>query len=86
MEAAAVTAPLLPARDRTADASPSPRGADADLPQPVSLEGGKAGAPASSSADDDAGGAFDCNVCYDVAREPVVTMCGHLYCWPCLYR
>ena len=36
--------------------------------------------------DDDGPGDFDCNVCYDTAREPVVTMCGHLYCWPCLYR
>ena len=21
-----------------------------------------------------------------LASEPVVTLCGHLYCWPCLYR
>ncbi len=21
-----------------------------------------------------------------IASEPVVTLCGHLYCWPCLYR
>lgn len=26
------------------------------------------------------------NICYDLASEPVVTLCGHLYCWPCLYR
>ena len=29
---------------------------------------------------------FDCNICLDIARDPVVTCCGHLYCWPCLYR
>ncbi|KAL2320868.1 hypothetical protein Fmac_029837 [Flemingia macrophylla] len=29
---------------------------------------------------------FDCNICLDLAREPVVTCCGHLFCWPCLYR
>lgn len=29
---------------------------------------------------------FECNVCFDVPRDPVVTPCGHLYCWPCLYR
>ncbi|KAF5203362.1 E3 ubiquitin-protein ligase [Thalictrum thalictroides] len=29
---------------------------------------------------------FDCNVCLDVAQEPVVTSCGHLFCWPCLFQ
>lgn len=43
-------------------------------------------APSERGGDDDGPGDFDCNICYDTAREPVVTMCGHLYCWPCLYR
>lgn len=30
--------------------------------------------------------AFECNVCLELCKEPVVTLCGHLYCWPCLYR
>ncbi|VFQ58894.1 unnamed protein product [Cuscuta campestris] len=30
--------------------------------------------------------AFDCNKCLDAACDPVVTFCGHLYCWPCLYK
>nr|XP_043609572.1 uncharacterized protein LOC122581409 isoform X2 [Erigeron canadensis]XP_043609574.1 uncharacterized protein LOC122581409 isoform X2 [Erigeron canadensis] len=34
----------------------------------------------------DEGGFFDCNICLDLATEPVVTCCGHLFCWPCLYR
>jgi len=29
-------------------------------------------------------GRFECNVCFETAREPVVTPCGHLYCWRCV--
>lgn len=29
---------------------------------------------------------FECNICLDAAQEPVVTFCGHLYCWACVYR
>jgi E3 ubiquitin-protein ligase RNF5 len=32
------------------------------------------------------GGSFDCNICLELAQDPVVTLCGHLFCWPCLYR
>lgn len=31
-------------------------------------------------------GDFECNICFDLAQDPVITLCGHLYCWPCLYR
>ncbi|ETK91037.1 hypothetical protein F441_05463 [Phytophthora nicotianae CJ01A1] len=29
---------------------------------------------------------FECNICLDTVSSPVVTLCGHLYCWPCLYQ
>ncbi|CAL9074247.1 Zinc finger, C3HC4 type (RING finger) [Musa troglodytarum] len=29
---------------------------------------------------------FECNICYDLAKDPVVTPCGHLFCWFCLYQ
>ncbi|CAA7050160.1 unnamed protein product [Microthlaspi erraticum] len=34
----------------------------------------------------DYGGDFDCNICLDQVRDPVVTLCGHLFCWPCIYK
>eukprot|EP00300_Choanocystis_sp_HF-7_P006055 c14452_g1_i3.p1 GENE.c14452_g1_i3~~c14452_g1_i3.p1 ORF type:complete len:169 (+),score=16.85 c14452_g1_i3:3-509(+) len=32
------------------------------------------------------GSMFECNICFDAARDPVVTMCGHLFCWSCIYQ
>jgi len=29
---------------------------------------------------------FECNICLETASEPVVTICGHLFCWPCLFK
>ncbi|KAJ4978868.1 hypothetical protein NE237_009648 [Protea cynaroides] len=42
----------------------------------------------SGSSDGDGGGGsfFECNICLEMARNPVLTSCGHLFCWPCLYQ
>ncbi|XP_017065753.1 E3 ubiquitin-protein ligase RNF185 [Drosophila eugracilis] len=43
----------------------------------------------SKSKDIDAsidGSLYDCNICLDTAQNAVVSMCGHLFCWPCLHR
>lgn len=29
---------------------------------------------------------FDCNICLNYVEVPVVTQCGHLFCWACLYQ
>ena len=29
---------------------------------------------------------FECIICLSTAKEPIVTKCGHLYCWPCIYN
>ena len=29
---------------------------------------------------------FECNICFDLAQDPVIILCGHLFCWPCLYK
>eukprot|EP00262_Sarcandra_glabra_P018863 TRINITY_DN6923_c0_g1_i2.p1 TRINITY_DN6923_c0_g1~~TRINITY_DN6923_c0_g1_i2.p1 ORF type:complete len:235 (+),score=5.94 TRINITY_DN6923_c0_g1_i2:190-894(+) len=39
-----------------------------------------------ASPDNAKDGYFDCNICLDFACDPVVTLCGHLYCWPCIYK
>ncbi|KAK8952430.1 E3 ubiquitin-protein ligase RMA1H1 [Platanthera zijinensis] len=51
-----------------------------DEPSSKKTAGGGAGNSSPENAH------FDCNICLDFAADPVVTLCGHLYCWPCLYR
>jgi E3 ubiquitin-protein ligase RNF5 len=36
--------------------------------------------------EESSGNFFDCNICLDIARDPVLTCCGHLFCWPCFYQ
>ncbi len=28
---------------------------------------------------------FACHICLESVLDPVVTLCGHLFCWPCIY-
>lgn len=31
--------------------------------------------------------AFACSICWcEIPRSPVVTCCGHIFCWSCIYR
>ena len=32
------------------------------------------------------GNNFECTICLETAKEPVLTKCGHMYCWPCIYN
>lgn len=41
---------------------------------------------AAASESENISGCFECSICLDFARDPVVTLCGHLYCWPCIYK
>ncbi|URE43805.1 zinc finger, C3HC4 type, domain containing protein [Musa troglodytarum] len=40
--------------------------------------------PRNSSFGESSGNSEPCS--FELARDPVVTRCGHLFCWPCLYR
>ncbi|KAG0198246.1 hypothetical protein BGX28_008311 [Mortierella sp. GBA30] len=32
------------------------------------------------------GSEFSCNICFDTSTGPVLTLCGHLFCWACLHQ
>ena len=32
------------------------------------------------------GNNFECTICLETAKEPVLTKCGHMFCWPCIYN
>ncbi|KFB44975.1 AGAP006041-PA-like protein [Anopheles sinensis] len=51
------------------------------------------GSSTSATSDDGAGdeekkddSMFECNICLDTAKDAVVSMCGHLFCWPCIHQ
>ncbi|XP_016397846.1 E3 ubiquitin-protein ligase RNF185-like [Sinocyclocheilus rhinocerous] len=31
-------------------------------------------------------GTFECNICLDTSKDAVISLCGHLFCWPCLHQ
>ncbi|XP_012725894.1 E3 ubiquitin-protein ligase RNF5 [Fundulus heteroclitus] len=47
--------------------------------------GGSSGGGGSGESERDRA-TFECNICLDTARDAVISMCGHLFCWPCLHQ
>ncbi|KAL8088177.1 hypothetical protein AgCh_038092 [Apium graveolens] len=52
----------------------------------ASLQKCNSGYVTEDTVEQGATGGFDCNICLDFVQDPVVTFCGHLYCWPCIYK
>ncbi|KAM8828569.1 E3 ubiquitin-protein ligase RNF185 isoform 2-T2 [Spinachia spinachia] len=45
--------------------------------------GSSSSTPADSGNQDST---FECNICLDTAKDAVISLCGHLFCWPCLHQ
>lgn len=56
-----------------------------DFGNSATMPAGTENFSSSGSVDGDASD-FECNICFDIAQDPIVTLCGHLFCWPCLFR
>ncbi|XP_019958003.2 E3 ubiquitin-protein ligase RNF5 [Paralichthys olivaceus] len=73
----------------SSDGGPASRGG---FPGGESRDGGGGGGGGSSSGGGGSGegerdrATFECNICLDAARDAVISMCGHLFCWPCLHQ
>lgn len=39
-----------------------------------------------SNSSSSSGSFYDCNICLDMAKEPILTCCGHLFCWVCFFK
>lgn len=77
----------------TSSTSSSSQPSSSTLPGLVNGTAGAAGGAAGGSAIGshegaaDRDSAFICNICLEITtKDPVVTQCGHLYCWSCLFR
>ncbi|KAL0346405.1 UNVERIFIED_CONTAM: E3 ubiquitin-protein ligase RMA1H1 [Sesamum calycinum] len=42
--------------------------------------------PEVKKANKEGGSFYDCNICLEEATEPILTCCGHLFCWSCFYQ
>lgn len=69
-------------RNFGANASIMHLGSEADVAQKQKLNQ----MSQSETVPENLSGCFDCNICLDSCHDPVVTLCGHLYCWPCIYK
>lgn len=52
----------------------------------ISLHKLKSDSSKINESEDNPSGGLDCNICLEFVQDPVVTFCGHLYCWPCIYK
>ncbi|CAF1470974.1 unnamed protein product, partial [Rotaria magnacalcarata] len=39
-----------------------------------------------TSSNNDKESGFECNICLETAHNAVLSLCGHLFCWPCIHQ
>jgi len=59
--------------------------ASAETAPPPPPSGGEPTAPPQEE-DKPSNPNFECNICLDTAKDAVISVCGHLFCWPCLHQ
>ena len=72
--------------EETAGALVSPTSDRVSPGKPPSRAISRRVARAADGEDEPDSSVFSCNICMEMANHAVVTVCGHLYCWSCLYR
>ncbi|GAM21617.1 hypothetical protein SAMD00019534_047920, partial [Acytostelium subglobosum LB1] len=72
--------PILRRRISTSTTSTSSSTTDTSLSSSSSSTSSSQDRPMSDD------GMFECNICFDNVSEPVVTQCGHLFCWSCIFQ
>ncbi|XP_041742065.1 E3 ubiquitin-protein ligase RNF185 isoform X3 [Coregonus clupeaformis] len=60
-----------------ASAAPPPAAVSTATENPNSSTAGEGGNQDST---------FECNICLDTSKDAVISLCGHLFCWPCLHQ
>ncbi|PAV83112.1 hypothetical protein WR25_07761 [Diploscapter pachys] len=61
-------------------------GPSTQMPQSSSSSSNAQGGGGNGDERKDDNSRFECNICLDTARDAVVSLCGHLFCWPCLVQ
>ncbi|XP_060771446.1 E3 ubiquitin-protein ligase RNF185 isoform X2 [Neoarius graeffei] len=71
----------------SSDGAPASRGGIPGGQSSSDRDGGRAGGSGGEGEREQRDRAtFECNICLDTARDAVISLCGHLFCWPCLHQ
>ncbi|KAG0281339.1 hypothetical protein BGZ97_009285, partial [Linnemannia gamsii] len=74
------TTTITPTESETTTLTPTP------TPSPTTKPTDAASLAAGAGSDSESNGEFSCNICFDTSMSPVLTLCGHLFCWACLHQ